>query len=53
MQFIPFFFSTVIDNVNILKINVKLKHLLQLLLRKFSISYFMHTYNFDIDYLRL
>ena len=26
MQFINFFYSTVIDNVNILKISVKLKH---------------------------
>ena len=26
MQFINFFYSTVVDNVNILKINVKLKH---------------------------
>ena len=53
-QFINFFKSTVIDNVNILKINVKLKHQFtehfEKILHKLP---FIYTHNLDVNYSHL
>ena len=51
MQFINFFYSTVIDNLNILKINVGLRHPFTAHFE--NILHIMYTHNFDIDYLHL
>ena len=54
MQLINFFYLTVIDNVNILKINVKLKHQFTAHLEKILHKLPLCTLKkFDIDYLQL